>query len=159
MDAVHYIKKGFDNKVVRRLKDLALLFSDQKSVQKLLKENPLIYVVYEKVEEDVSYSLTVIEPGRIGKEFYMTKGHLHEIPSPELIHLVEGEGVLVLQDKKGDAQKIELKKGIVYVIPSDYAHRTVNIGKKKLSFICIYQTKAGHDYSVVEKEGFKIIVK
>lgn len=159
MDAVHYIKKGFDNKVVRKLKDMSSFFSDQKAVQKLLKENPLMYVVYEKIEGNVSYSFTVMEPGKVGEEFYMTKGHCHEVPSPELIHIVDGEGVLVLQNEKGETKKIKLEKGIIYVIPTDYAHRVVNVGKKKLSFVCVYQTKAGHDYSIVEKEGFKIIVK
>lgn len=158
MDLVHYIKKGYKNKVVRKLKDMPSFFSDKKAVQKLLEKNPLIYVVYEKIECDVSYSLTVMEPGRIGEEFYMTKGHCHQVPSPELIHVTEGKGVLVVQDK-GDAKKINLKKGIIYIIPKDCIHRVANIRKERLSFICVYTTKAGHDYSLVEKEGFKIIVK
>lgn len=159
MEAVHYIKEEFDNKIVRRIRDMAPFFSDQIAVQKLLEKNPLLYLVYEKIEGDVSYSLTVIEPGRIGEEFYMTKGHYHAVPSSEPIHVVEGEGVLVLQDKKGNAKEVKLKKGIIYVIPKDYAHRVVNIGKKRLSFVCVYATKAGHDYSIVEKEGFKTIIK
>lgn len=159
MDVFHYIKKGYENKIVRRLKDMISCFRDQKAVQKLLKKNPLIYVVYEKIEGPVSYSLTVMEPGRIGKEFYMTKGHCHKVSSVEPVHVVEGKGVLVLQNKKGGVKKINLKKGIIYVIPKDYAHRVVNVGKTRLSFVCTYMTKAGHDYSIIKKEGFKTIVK
>lgn len=158
-DMVRYIKNGYDNKLVRRLKDFALCFEDQKAVQKLLEENPLVYEVYEKIEGPVSYSFTIVEPGKIGDEFYMTKGHNHAVSSPEPIHVVDGEGVLVLQDEKGDAKKINLEKGIIYIIPKDRAHRVVNVGEEKLSFVCIYATNADHDYSIVEKEGFKIIVK
>lgn len=159
MDVVHYIKKRYDKKVVRRLKDMTSFFSDEEAVQRLLKKNPLIYVVYEKQEGPVSYSLTVMEPGRVGKEFYMTKGHCHKVSSPELIHVTDGKGVLIIQDKNGGAKKIKLKKGIIYIIPKDFAHRVVNHGNKKLSFVCVYMTKAGHDYKLVEKEGFKIIIK
>lgn len=159
MELVKYIKEGYDNRVMRKLEDLVSLFSDQKAAQKLSKKNPLIYEVYEKIEGDVSYSLTIMETGRVGKEFYLTKGHSHVVPSPELIQVVEGRGVLVLQDEKGNADKIKLKNGKIYVIPKDYAHRTVNVGKKRLSFICVYATKAGHDYKIIEETGFKIIVK
>ncbi|HXS07096.1 MAG TPA: glucose-6-phosphate isomerase family protein, partial [Rhizomicrobium sp.] len=66
----------------RRLSDLAGIFQDQQAyAAACAADNPLVYSV-EAVEPgagdgDLHYGLGVIHPGRIGREYFMTKGHLH----------------------------------------------------------------------------------
>jgi glucose-6-phosphate isomerase, archaeal len=137
------------------LSDLKSFFNDKKKAEEILKKkNPLIYQVDFIEEDEISYAITFINPGKIGKENYMTKGHYHIKSVPEVYYLLKGEGEILL--KKGKIRKkIKLKKNIFYHIPKGYAHRTVNTGKKELSFLTIYQTDAGHDYKKIEKEGFR----
>lgn len=67
----------------RRLKDLDGFFADTQATENILKsgQDPIIYEVYECLHPQegghVNYGTTILYPGKIGKEFYMTKGHFH----------------------------------------------------------------------------------
>lgn len=145
-------KRGKETKTF--LSDLKPFLKDKKEAERILsKKNPLIYKVNFIEEEEISYGITRIFPGKIGKENYMTKGHYHKRKVSEVYYLLNGKGEIFL--KKGKIRKkIKLKKNTFHYIPGGYAHRTINTGKKELSFLSIYQSNAGHDYEKIEKEGF-----
>jgi glucose-6-phosphate isomerase, archaeal len=148
----------------RKLNDLTSFFLDSKSVSEFLKkDNPLVYEVYESVvpnkEGHIIFGTSIIYPGKIGKEFFMTKGHYHLKPaSAEVYFCFKGKGFLIMQDLKGETAVITMEPGSVGYVPPLWAHRTVNHGKEP--FICFFSVPAdaGHDYSKIEKNGFKINV-
>ena len=71
-----------NNYIQRRLSDMASMYADQEAAQKALQNgDPLIYEVRQyDVPNDNGQLLvvtSVIHPGKIGDEYYMTKGHYH----------------------------------------------------------------------------------
>jgi len=145
------LEKKYDERVARTLEDMKECYSDQKAVKKLNKKNPLIYLVFIKRTPNLTYGLTVIYPGVIGKEYYMTKGHIHKKPSPETYLLIAGEGKLVLQSGK-ESKVVKLIKNDLVIVSKGYAHRVVNTSNKILRFLAIYDPDSGHDYSVSFKK-------
>jgi len=145
-------KRGKKHSV--RLKDMKDFFLDQDAVAKLLKKNPKIYDVAVLENKGVMFAITTIYPGTVGKEYFMTRGHYHKKPGDEVYYLIKGKGKIVMQDSK-DVRVVEMKRGRFEIVPSGYAHRTVNTGKSKLVFLSIYPRSVGHDYKKIEREGFK----
>lgn len=148
----------------RRLSEMSEAFCDKKAVEKLLcTGDPLIYEVYEVdgVPEKVGellWSTTILYPGKIGNEYFMTKGHYHLDPSCAEVYLVLlGEGFLLIKDKTG-ARALPVKRGTVAYVPPGSAHRMVNIGAGPLVFFAVYPAQAGHDYERVRQEGFGLRV-
>ena len=138
-------------------------FSDKNAVDAILKKSdPVVYEVYfcEKGDVgDLDYAVTVIKPGDVGGEFFMTKGHFHEKDVGEVYVALEGEGILLLQDKQGKVVKKKFVAGEVSYVPKGFAHRAINTGKKELKFLTVYPSDSGHDYNTIEKKGFKEIIK
>jgi len=146
-----YCKKDCEKKVIITLKDMKNLYQDKEEVKKILKKkNSEIYQVYIKKIGKLFCGLTVMNPGTISKEFYMTKGHKHKKPSPELYVLLKGQGKLIIQNKTSKIINLEKNKSIT--VPKNYAHRLVNIGNKKLEVLAIYDPNAGHNYNVKFKK-------
>lgn len=158
--------KDFDNKVERHLSDLKGMFSDNQSFEtSLADENALVYEVFEKqVPEEtgqLAHAVTRIYPGKVGSEYFMTKGHFHvKEPTAELYLGIKGQGGIILRDKDDKFQYFEMKAGsLVYVSPY-WAHRTVNTAGEPFSFLAIYPAEAGHDYGSIEEKGFpKLVVE
>ena len=135
------LKKDFDRKVVRRLNDIADRYKDLGKV----KGNPLIYMVYIMDFGCFESGLTVIEPGKVNGEFYMTKGHRHKKPTKEIYILLGGRGKLLIQSKS--AKVFDMKKDKIYILPKRAGHRLINTGKKQMEVLTIYSKDAGHDYN------------
>ncbi|HEX9028365.1 MAG TPA: glucose-6-phosphate isomerase family protein, partial [Anaerolineales bacterium] len=73
-----------DNHIQRRLADLKGQFLDQAAYQQLFAEgNRLIYEVYEikrpQVAGELLMGISIVHPGKVGHEFFMTKGHFHSV--------------------------------------------------------------------------------
>lgn len=141
------LKKVYGKKIIRKFKDMEDSFKNPR-----IKENPLIYSVYRKLHGDFETGLTVIEAGTINNEFYMTKGHKHEKPIPELYILIEGKGKLLIENKK--VKIFNMKRNKLYIIPGKAGHRIINTGNKKLKVLTIYSKKAGRAYNFKFKKRF-----
>ena len=149
----------------RHLSDLKGCFADAAAYeQALATDNPLLYTVAVvepgNADGDLHYGLGVLMPGRIGDEYFMTKGHLHAWrEAAEIYFGLSGEGVMLLQDEAtGESRMVPLKpNGAVYV-PGHTAHRTMNVGKVSLTYIGVYPAKAGHDYGSIAKTNFRCMV-
>ncbi len=116
------------------------------------KNNPVIYETFIKSFSPIQLGLTVINPGTINKEFYMTRGHIHKKPTPEFYILLEGKGILLIQKNKPEI--IKLKEGEIALIPEGYTHRLINTGSKKLKVLTIYDETSMPDYNVKFKKRF-----
>ena len=142
------LKRNYEKKVIKKFLDVKDIY---KSIEGI-KNNPVIYTVYINDFVNFEWGLTVIEPGTINKEFYMTKGHKHEKKRKEIYIPIIGKGKLFIKDKK---EKIfELKKNKVYIVPAESAHRLINTGNDKLEVLTLYSKDSGHNYKVKFKKRF-----
>jgi glucose-6-phosphate isomerase, archaeal len=146
--------------VVRKLSDMARFFEDQESVESLLRpgDDP---VIYESQQADVperpgnlAFLTTTIAPGTVGSEFYMTRGHHHVRDSGEVYLGMSGQGLMVMESRDGELACEALAPSLSVYVPPGWAHRTVNTGAVPLVFFAAYFAGAGHDYSMVENQGF-----
>ena len=87
----------------RYLSQMKNMYQDQEAVEEILKhEDPLIYEFYElgcpERSGDLAFGTTMIHPGKIGNEYYMTKGHFHQIvDTAEVYYTLKGEGYMMLE--------------------------------------------------------------
>lgn len=151
--------------VKRHLSDLDGCFANTTAYETALAAgNPLLYSVGAvepaSGDGDLNYGVGMLMPGKIGDEYFMTKGHLHACrPAAEFYFGLTGEGVMLLEDEAtGESRMVPLEpNGVVYV-PGHTAHRTMNVGKTLLTYIGVYPAKAGHDYSTIAKTNFRNVV-
>ena len=158
--------KPHDRTNIRKLSDMKGMFLDTESeLQILQREDPIIYSFSERIlpEENghLQLATTTIYPGKIGKEYFMTKGHYHRRPDTSEVYLgLEGEGYLLIQTEEGDFESIVIQPGVVAYIPPYWGHRMVNTGSKPFIFFAVYPGDAGHNYGDIEKTGFvKILIE
>jgi len=148
----------------RRLSEMAEAFGSREAVEEALCHgDPLVYEVYEVegVAAEVGellWSTTVLYPGKVGDEYFMTKGHYHRDPTcAEVYFVFSGMGFLLLKDEKG-SRALPVTKNVVAHIPPGCAHRMVNTGDEPLIFLAVYPAQAGHDYHRIMREGFGLRV-
>ncbi len=152
------------NKWTRYLSDMKSMYHDQEAVDEILdSEDPLIYEVYEiTVPEEAGQLLhctSIIHPGKIGDEYYMTKGHYHaKRDTAESYLCFSGEGYLLTKTEDGDSKALKMEPGRLVYIPPYWAHRTVNTGDEPFVFYGVYPANAGHDYGSIEEVGFPQII-
>jgi glucose-6-phosphate isomerase len=154
----------FAGSFVRRLSEMANAYEDQDAVKSLLADgdDPVIYTGY---DADVPpepghllYRTTIISPGTVGSEFFMTRGHHHHRDSAELYIGMSGAGFMIMKSRDGGFAEAELVPSASVYVPPGWAHRTVNTGSTPLSFLAAYYGDAGHDYESIERSGFPVRV-
>jgi glucose-6-phosphate isomerase, archaeal len=154
----------FDNHIVRKLTDLKGQFADSQAYIDLLNKGDLtVYDVYEikrpEVAGELLSGITIIHPGKVGNEYYMTKGHFHVVlETAEIYYCLSGQGCMVMETPEGEWSVGELKPGRVLYVPPRWGHRSVNTGGKDLITFFIYPGNAGHDYGTIETRGFRNLV-
>jgi glucose-6-phosphate isomerase, archaeal len=149
----------------RRLSDLEGIYSDAQVYQKTLAlGNPVVYSV-SSLEPgagagDLHYGLGVIQPGRVGQEFFMTKGHLHEWREAAEVYIgLSGAGLMLLEHESGgELRAVPFGANSVVYVPGFTAHRTVNVGGEPLKYIGVYPARAGHDYAAIAQNNFRQMV-
>src|SRR5258708_40028146 len=92
------------HRVVRHLSDMKRIYHDQEAVAAILsKGDPSIYEFLELAnptsDDSLSFGLTRISPGTIGREYHMTKCHFHVNAGDEIYVGLDGRGMLVLQSR------------------------------------------------------------
>lgn len=151
--------------VIRKLSDMADMYQDQKAVKKALPEDPIIYKFYNvnipEQEGHLQHCVSILYPGKIGNEYYMTKGHFHVIEDTAEIYLTFcGKGRLLMQTLDNEIKVLDMKPGSISYIPPCWGHRTVNTGQEPLVFFGVYRGDAGHNYGIIEKKGMvKLILE
>jgi len=153
-------------KTVRRVSDVKNMFLDREKAEEMIKNgDPLVYeVIYADIPEEaghLGHCTTIIYPGKVGKEFFLTKGHLHEqLGTAEIYLCLRGKGKLLMESTDGDWAALDMFPGSSSYIPPFWSHRTVNVGQEPLIFYCIFPADAGHDYATIEEKGFpKLVVE
>ena len=144
----------------KRLKDLAGIYQDEDAFQRALSQEAerVVYRVYEQRPEqsagDLIFGTTFMEPGRIGAEFYVTRGHIHATANrPEVYYGESGEGLMLMEDPAGEVQILELRPNHVVYVPPFWVHRSVNTGSTPLVMSFFYPSDSGQDYRIIARSG------
>jgi glucose-6-phosphate isomerase len=144
--------------------DMAGVFHDE-AARAALPPETVVYAtqVFRPVPDGTGGGLffgsTVIMPGAVGAEYFMTRGHFHaKRDRAEFYWCLRGEGLLVLMDKDRHWRVEAMRPGSVHHIPAFTAHRTVNTGREALSFSACWPSDAGHDYAAIARAGFSVRV-
>ncbi|HEX6026233.1 MAG TPA: glucose-6-phosphate isomerase [Solirubrobacter sp.] len=149
--------------IERRLSAMAGMFADTEAYEALLEDDPLVYVFYDMevpdAETDVAYGTSITYPGKVGDEYFMTKGHFHSvIDTAEVYYCLSGRGYMLMENPEGDVEAQELTPGKAVYVPGRYAHRSVNTGGDPLITFFAFPGHAGHDYATIETQGFRKLI-
>lgn len=144
----------------RLLADLEGVFGDQAAFDSSDKNRVIYHVssylpVKEHTPGGLYMGITTLYPGKVGNEYFMTKGHFHEHSDrAEFYWGVEGEGMLILMDEQRNVRAERMFPGSLHYIPGKVAHRVANTGYGKLVFAACWPSDAGHDYGTIATGGF-----
>ncbi len=145
---------------ITRLSRIGDLFLDRAGAAAADPDTILYRVEYwtpvaEGLPGGLFWGTTVIQPGKVGDEYFMTHGHLHASRDrAEFYATIRGEGGLILMDESGACRFEAMRPGTVHYIPGYTAHRVANTGVTELAFIACWPSDAGHDYDIVRSRGF-----
>lgn len=151
--------------VQRHLSDLRGCFADAAAYKAALAAgDPLLYRVA-SVEPadgdgDLHYAAAILMPGRVGDEYYLTKGHVHAWRLAAEFYIgLRGAGLMLLEDERTrESRVVPLTPHSVVYVPAYAAHRTINTGREPLVYLGVLSAHAGHDYGVVAARNFGTVV-
>lgn len=149
----------------RYLSQMRNMFSDKDAFEAQLgKKDLLIYEFYdmgvpESINE-IAYGTSITYAGKIGDEYFMTKGHFHKVlEAAEVYYCLGGRGYMLMENPEGDWEVRDLTPGTAVYVPGRFAHRSINISSNKpLVTFFAFPAHAGHDYGSIEEAGFRKIV-
>ena len=151
-----------DYHIQRRLGDIEGMYEDAQAWAAARDAgDPVTYEVYGKktpeLPGELHWCMSITLPGKIGREYYMTKGHYHEeLDTAEVYLCVRGTGYMLMENMAGATREIEMRPDTVVYVPVRWAHRSVNTGNEPLISLCVFPGNAGHDYEKVKKaNGFR----
>lgn len=146
---------------VKLLGDMRHAFMDRLAADAMPAETVLYRVQWVEPapheEGGLYWGNTTIEPGRVGDEYFMTHGHLHQVQNRgEFYATISGEGMLVLMSQDRTARTEKVSPGSLHYIPVMTAHRVVNTGNVPLRFVACWPSDAGHAYGIIRERGFSV---
>lgn len=142
------------------LSDLDGIYEDKRAFTSALQEggDRIVYTV-EDVRPaasagDLIFGTTYMEPGRIGDEFFMTRGHIHATANrPETYYGESGEGLMLMEAPDGEVSILEVRPRVMVYVPPLWIHRSINIGDAPLVMSFCYPVDSGQDYDVIARAG------
>lgn len=161
------LKTGFSGQAEttkRYLSQMKGMFYDETAYEEALsRKDSLVYEFYElgcpERPGDLAFGTTVLYPGTVGGEFYMTKGHFHtHLMTAEVYYTLSGKGYMLLENTEGDWRALPLSPGQAVYVPRGYAHRTINSGDEPLVVFYAFDADAGHDYGTIETRGYRHLI-
>lgn len=160
----HYIDKatgamdGATGCYEKRICDLEGIYADSEAFKNAASPDPnrIVYRVHEMRPQqaigDLIFGTTWMEPGRIGSEFFMTRGHIHARANrPETYYGESGQGLMLMESPEGETQIVEVKPGVMVYVPPMWIHRSVNTGDCPLVMSFCYPSDSGQDYNIIAR--------
>jgi glucose-6-phosphate isomerase, archaeal len=151
----------------RGVQHLARTIQEMKGVyrneefRKSLDQNTVVYRVeaFHPVDEGneggLFWGTTFLNPGMVGDEYFMTKGHYHAKRTRGEFYLtVAGNGALILMDESRKTVFEPMSPGTLHYVSAYTAHRVANTGGCLLTVLACWPSDAGHDYDVIARDGF-----
>ena len=140
------------------------MFSDEKAYREAMQKGiPIIYEFYKlslpKTPGDLLFGKSTVYPGKVGTEYYMTKGHIHSaLDTAEVYYCLRGNGCILMEDQDGNRDALFISTGTAVYVPGKNAHRIINTGSEPLVSFFAFRADAGHDYSNVIQKGYGMLV-
>ena len=145
----------------RTLAALRECFADQVAYDALLAHGDQVVYHVSSVEPaqgdgQLHYGLGMLMPGKVGAEYFMTKGHFHTWRAAAEVYVgLSGMGAMLLEEEgSGETQCLPLGPNSVVYVPGFTAHRTINTGREPLVYLGMYPASAGHDYGTIAERNF-----
>lgn len=148
----------------RFMSNMKGMYANDNALDEMLtEEDTLVYEFYEmgapEENNELAFGTSITYPGKVGDEYFMTKGHFHTIlDTAEVYYCLSGKGYLLLENPEGDWSVKELEPGKAVYVPGRYAHRSINIGDTPLVTFFTFRADAGHDYGTIETKGYRKLV-
>jgi glucose-6-phosphate isomerase len=159
------IPSEWDNHIVRTLSSMKGQYLDVGAYEAMLaREDTRLYQVYElrvpQLEGELLHGVSILHPGKVGPEYFMTKGHFHAVlETAEVYYCLAGTGKMVMETPEGDWDVQDLVPGRVLYVPPRWAHRSVNTDPAQdLITFFVYPGNAGHNYRTIEQRGFRKLI-
>ncbi|TFG08010.1 MAG: cupin domain-containing protein [Promethearchaeota archaeon] len=147
------------------LSDMKGMYFDDEEFEEMLEERDrVIYEFYDlgiaEDPGDLAFGTTILYPGKVGREYFMTKGHFHEeLDTAEVYYCIKGHGYLLMENMDGDVELQEMDPGMSVYVPPNFAHRSINISDKEpFIMFFVFRADAGHDYKTIETKGFRKLI-
>ena len=151
--------------IQRKLSAMKGMFADDEKFAEMTESaDPIVYEFYDlkRPEEpgEIAFGTSIVYPGRVGDEYFMTKGHFHEIlDTAEVYYCLRGRGCMLMENPEGDWEARDIEPGCVVYVPPRYAHRSINTSPTEtLITFFAFRADAGHDYGTIETKGFRKLV-
>ncbi|MHA1169872.1 MAG: glucose-6-phosphate isomerase family protein [Candidatus Hodarchaeales archaeon] len=160
-----------DKYKVRKLGDMKDVLLDKIEIP----EETIVYKMYDGVYKEenkelfkrkkLRYDLTLIFPGKVGREFIKTTGHYHSISDdrlftyPELYEVLYGKVHFILQKKGKKENEIEdlvviiAEIGQRIVVPPNYGHVAINPSSEPLVLANWIAEDCKPDYPAISRYG------
>ena len=149
---------------VRHVSDMRGMYADEEAFEAMIADgDPKVYEFYEmgapETEGDLAFGTSITYPGKVGNEYFMTKGHFHTIlETAETYYCLSGEGYMLIENPEGDWSAQKISAGEMVYVPPRYAHRSINTGDTPLVTHFVFRADAGHDYGTIETKGYRKLI-
>ena len=140
--------------------ELEGMYENEGEFQNMLPKwnNKVVYEVWEhrssKNNRDLVFGTSVMKPGRVGEEFFLTRGHQHQkARCAETYFCLSGTGIILMESPDGEIKALDLGKDQLVYVPPLWFHRSINIGDSELITLFTYNSDAGQNYEIIKKRG------
>ena len=100
------------------------------------------------------FGVTRLSPGKVGREFFMTKGHIHaRADRPEIYYGQAGQGLMLMKSPAGEIRVVTVGPQTICYVPPYWIHRSVNVGSDDVVMVFSYPADAGQDYDIIARAG------
>lgn len=144
----------------KRLADLAGLYLDETAFAALaaVRGDEVVYEVgdFRPSENpgDMIFGLTRMSPGKVGEEYFLTRGHIHaRADRPEVYYGQAGHGLMLMESPAGDTRIVEVGPQTICYVPPRWIHRSVNTGPEDFVMMFAYPADSGQDYDIIARSG------
>lgn len=146
------------------LSELKGIFADRDAFDRMDPHTPVYEVqMHQSVVQETAgglfFGISRLFPGKVGNEYFMTKGHFHQLRDrAEYYWGISGVGVLLFMDERRKVTAYQVEPGSLHYIPGHIAHRLVNTGNIDLVVGACWPSDSGHDYDSILQDGFLVRV-
>jgi glucose-6-phosphate isomerase len=147
-------------KYEKRFVDLEGLYADVDAyaVMKPELSDTVVYDVHEfrpsDATGDLIFGVTRMSPGKVGREYFMTRGHIHRIADrPEIYYGQQGSGLMLMESPAGEIRIVEVGPQTICYVPPFWIHRSVNTGPTDFVMVFSYPADSGQDYDIIARAG------
>jgi len=160
IDAAEGLLVGANGHYKKTYDDLSGLYADAEAFEALLTERSgqiayevTSYTPGEKVS-DLITGVARMEPGKVGDEFFLTRGHIHaNADRPEIYVAQAGHGLMQMESPEGEVRIVEMTAQSICYVPPYWIHRSVNVGDADLVMLFAYPADSGQDYGIIARSG------